>query len=612
MTFPMTLIATGMTSSSLTALAPHQVLQLAVQLADPTVGLPANQIQWLSSWAETLNAQQLKALTGKQLCCILQLLAGPPGSSTDTAAASSPGGAPSRPSEQLLALLCWCLADHVGSCSGEEVYRLVTALAGWQYVPPNGTVLLGAAAARLAEKLPVLSQLQVAHALRSFAQLNFKVGEPLQSKLCDRLMQAAAKGSSSSGSNSSSKGPDRSAATMQHATESAEVLGAVLMALPEPQPALVQQLMQQLSEQLLNVPPRTLLELGQGLAAAGLPLTRQPADNGAGGTSRGAAARLAGPELLVRFGLQYLAAAGRVMPQLVLGDLAALCSTLQQLGLAADADIAQRVVHALQQQLPAVGGSSLAVTAAAEQPSQITAVVDYVTASGFRPNSVVITSVEELLLGWLQGALDQGRQPQVLMTAVAGNAGLYVSAEHERQDQLAVVLLPADLARLLLCLNKWGRRHAGAFAVAAYDWSRHRLTSASASTLGPLLLGLCTVCGRPSTAWLSDWDAVTLSQFSQSTPADLAAVAVAAAEAGAAGSLSSRWMEQLLQAVQQQLQGFSALDLESVASSLYLMRARPSRDWLSHLLAEADRRGAATDTPTARALAYVQQLKVKE
>eukprot|EP00775_Hariotina_reticulata_P013124 gene13124-13254_t len=491
----------GMTSESLTNLAPDQVLQLAVQLADATVGLPANQVQWLRGWTESLNAQQLRGMTGKQLFSILQLLAATSGSTAATAAGSTLGSTPSRPSEQMLALLCWALADHVGSCSGEEVYCLVTALASWRYVPPNGTVLLDAAAARLAEKLPVLSQLQMAHALRSFAQLNFKVGEPLQSKLCDRLLQAAANSSSGITTNNN-KGSDRSAATMQQAAESAEVLAAVLMALPDPRLALVEQLMQQLSELLLNVPPRTLLELGQGLAGAGLQLRRRLADNTPGGASSSTVG--VRPELLVRFGNQYLAAAGRAMAQLALLDLAALCSTLQQLGLAADAAVAERAVQALQQQLAAASGSSLAVTPAAIQPSQVIDIVDYVTTSGFRPNKVLMASVEELLLGWLQAALDDSRQPYVLMTAVASDAGqgaAFQSAEQEQQDQLAPVLLPADLARLLLCLN-------------------------------------------------------------------------------------------------------------NVASSLYMMRARPSGNWVTAVAIELDRRGAATDTPAARALAYVQQLKV--
>ncbi|KAF6262386.1 hypothetical protein COO60DRAFT_1636055 [Scenedesmus sp. NREL 46B-D3] len=87
-------------------------------------------------------------------------------------------------------------------------------------------------------------------------------------------------------------------------------------------------------------------------------------------------------------------------------------------------------------------------------------------------------------------------------------------------------------------------------------------------------------------------------------------VAAGLAELGGTGDLcSSSWMQQYGEAVQSNLSVLTEQQLESIAYGLYRLRFAPSRVWVAAVVADLQRRLPATDTPAARALAYIQQLK---
>uniref|UniRef100_A0A383WMF2 Uncharacterized protein n=1 Tax=Tetradesmus obliquus TaxID=3088 RepID=A0A383WMF2_TETOB len=564
-----------MPAASLAQLSCDEALQLAVQLADGAVGLPASRITWLPDWAGSLSAQQLQGMTGQQVFSVLRLL---DDASTGSTGQQVPGSTGStRPKDDVLALLCWAVLPHVTTASADDVYCLARALGSWRYVPPNGDVLLAATATRLAEKLPVLSQQQAVDVLCAFANLGCSIGEPLLSKLTDKVSQAAAAQSSS-----------------MDAAATAELLGAVLLALPNPKPRLVTGLMQQMSGKLPLLAPQRLLQLGQAMATAGVGLPNAT-------TPAAAAAAVILPAELAQ---QYAAAAAQAARKADLMQLAAQCAVLQQLGLMADASIAEQVVQALQPLLSAavsgtVSSSSRSQSAAAVD---VAAVARYITDSGFRPTAEVMSGIEQLLLLVLREATDaHGSNSSSTDEEFDSEA-----ASQQQQQQLGV----ATLAQLLLVLNRWGRRPGGSFSTAVFDWSRYQLASADVASLGPLLLGVTSVCGRPPAVWVLDWSAVALEQLDQASADDLTAVAAGIAELGSTSDLcSSSWLQQYSEAVRSSLTKLTEQQLESIAYALYRLRFAPSREWVAVVVADLQRRLPATDTPAARALAYIQQLK---
>jgi hypothetical protein len=562
-----------MPASSLMQLSSSEALQLAVQLADGTVGLPASHITWLADWAGSLTAQQLQEMTGQQIFSVLRLLGSASTGSTGQQALGSTGS--TRPSEDMLALLCWAVLPHVTTASADEVYCLARALGAWRYEPPNGDVLLAATAARLAEKLPVLSQQQAVDVLCAFANLGHSIGEPLLSKLTDKITQAAAAQFSS-----------------RDAAATAELLRAVLLVLSNPKPSLVTGLMQQLDGKLPLLASQQLLQLGHAMAAAGMQMQIAAAPAAA------AAAVAISPE----WGQQYVTAAAQAARKVDLQQLAAQCRVLQQLGLMANALTAEQVVQALQPLLSAAvsGSSSSSKSAAAVD---IAAIARYITDSGFRPTAEVMSGIEQLLLLVLREGND----------AHSSSSSSSSGSVEEPSNEAASQQQPLDvstLAQLLLVLNRWGRRPGGSFSTAVFDWSRYQLASADVASLGPLLLGVTSVCGWASSAWVLDWSAVVLQQLGQASADDLAAVAAGIAELGSTDDLcSGSWMQQYSEAVQSSLTELTEQQLEGIAYALYRVRFAPSREWVAVVVADLQRRLPATDTPAARAMAYIQQLK---
>jgi hypothetical protein len=452
------------------------------------------------------------------------------------------------------------------------LYCLVRDLAAWRYVPPNGDLLLSATAARLAEKLPVLSQQQAVDVLCAFANLGHAIGEPLLSKLQSKVIEAA-----------TARGSTRDAAA------TAELLSAVLLALTNPDRSLVSGLMQQLQAGLQLLAPSSLLQLGQAMAAAGmqLPGAAPPA---------AAAATLVLPQ---EFGQKYAAAAAKAVRDVELAQLAAQCVVLQQLGFMANATTADQLVQALQPLLSTAVSSSSSTRSAAVV--DVAAVARYITDSGFRPTPQVMASIEDLLLLALREATAPGSSSSSVELDTDTSSQL-----QQQQQQLDV----ATLAQLLLVLNRWGRRPGGDFATAVFDWSRYQLAAADVASLGPLLLGVNSVCGRPSAAWVLDWSAIVLQGLGEASTDDLAAVAAGLAELGSTNDLcSSSWLQQYSEAVQSKLTELTEQQLESIAYGLYRLRFAPSREWVAVVVTDLQRRLPATDTPAARALAYIQQLK---
>jgi hypothetical protein len=583
-----------MPASSLLQLSCDEALQLAVQLADDHVGLPASQITWLNDWVGSLTAVQLQNMTGQQLFSVLRLLGAASTGSTDqqssgsTSSTSTTGS--TRPSEEVLALLCWAVLPHVATASGEEVYCLIRSLAGWQYVPPNGSVLLAATAARLAEKLPVLTQQQAVDVLCAFANLGYAIGEPLLSKLESKVIQAAT-------------------ANRRDLAAAAELLSAVLLALPNPDPSLVSGLIQQLKDrekdgqpifQLQSLVPNCLLRLGQAMAAAGVRVA------GATTTAAAAAAALVVPQ---EFGQQYAAAAAQAVRKVELPQLAAQCRVLQWLGLMANTSTADQLVQALQPLLSAAVSTSSSSSSSSRSAAVVgvAAVARYITDSGFRPTAQVMADIEQLLLLVLREASDPGSSSSSSGgSSIQGDSAAASPPQQQQQQQFEVT----TLAQLLLVLNSWGRRPGGGFAAAVFDWSRYKLADADVASLGPLLLGVSSVCGRPSAAWVLDWSAVVLQGLGQATAEDLAAVAAGLAELGSTDDLcSSSWLQQYSEAVRSKLSEFTEQQLEVIASGLYRLKFAPSREWVAVVVADLQRRLPAADTPAARALAYIQQLK---
>lgn len=629
-----------MPAANLSNLITHDVLQLAVKLADRQVGLPAADITWLLDWAESLDAQTIKGLDRQQLFDLLQLLA---------AATTQDGSAQSsnrQPSSMLLGLLCWAVAEHVPSASGQQVYCLVKALADWRYKPPNGEVLLAAAAARVADKLPVLTQVQLSDVLCGFAALGFTVGEPLQGKFCEQLMQAAAAATAADtanaagGSNGNGSGrmgagnmplmpgvPGHAAAVRQ-AGQTAEVLAAVLASIASPSPALVSSLMQQVDQKLHKLPASTLQKLGQGFAAAGMRVLDANANTAANdvsnvtGSSSASDAASSVQTIPMAWGAQFRTALVSCMYGMPLQELAAACSSLQRMELLADTATAESVVRALQPLLSAAaaaGGSS--GSTGVVSASLLAPIVCYVTDSGFRPTAEVMTGVEQQLLAMMRGSSSGNSEHVVAARNISSSTGMESSAHPEeamqhqgwfKSAQNPARLAPAELAQLLLVLNRWGRRPGADFGAAAYDWSRPRLQDCDAATLGPLLLGLCCICGRPSEGWLLDWAGTSAQYMQDAGPQDVAAMAAALAQAGsAAGSVGSNWWSPFSTAVLQCLQAMQDEDLENVCSSLYRLKHRPQREWLAAVLAEVQRRApdSSQDTPASRALAWASQLR---
>jgi hypothetical protein len=463
----------------------------------------------------------------------------------------------------------------VATATAEELYCLVRDLAAWQYVPPNGDVLLAATAARLAEKLPVLSQQQAVDVLCAFANLGHAIGEPLLSKLQSKVIQAA-----------TAKGSTRNAAA------TAELLSAVLLALPNPDRSLVLGLMEQLQDGLQLLAPSSLLRLGQAMTAVGMQLP---------GAAAAAAAALVLPQ---EFGQKYAAAAAKAVRNVELAELAAQCIVLQQLGLMANAATADQLVQALQPLLSAAASSSsISSSARSAAVVDVAAVARYITDSGFRPTPQVMASIEDLLLLALREATAPGSSSSSSSVELDTDTS---SQLQQQQRELDV----ATLAQLLLVLNRWGRRPGGGFATAVFDWSRYQLAAADVAALGPLLLGVTSVCGRPSAAWVLDWSAVVLQELGDASTDDLAAVAAGLAELGSTSDLcSSSWLQQYSEAVRSKLTELTEQQLEGIAYGLYRLRFAPSREWVAVVVADLQRRLPATDTPAARALAYIQQLK---
>jgi hypothetical protein len=427
----------------------------------------------------------------------------------------------------------------------------------------------------------VLSQQQAVDVLCAFANLGHAIGEPLLSKLESKVIQAA-----------TAKGSRRDAAA------TAELLSAVLLALPNPDRSLVSGLMQQLHDGMQLLAPICLLRLGHAMAVAGMQLP------GAATPAAAAAAALVFPQ---EFGQQYAAAAAKAVRNVELAELAAQCVVLQRLGLMANAATADQLVQALQPLLRTAVSSSSSSSSSTWSAAvvAVAAVARYITDSGFRPTPQVMASVEELLLLALREAADPGSSSSSSSSSVELDIEA-TSQQQQQQRQLDV----ATLAQLLLVLNRWGRRPGGDFAASVFDWSRYQLAAADVASLGPLLLGVTSVCGRPSAAWVLDWSAVVLQGLSQAGPVDLTAVAAGLAELGSTDDMcSSSWLQQYSEAVRSKLTQLTEQQLESIAYGLYRLRFAPSREWVAVVVADLQRRLPATDTPAARALAYIQQLK---
>lgn len=655
-----------MPPSTLSGLHSSEVLQLAVQLSDARVGLPASGIRWLLGWAEGLSGADIKVFDRDQLFDLIQLLAAataaPSASGSNTA--SSAGGSLVQqrlPSSQLLGLLCWAVTEHVSTASALQVYCLIKALSGWRYVPPNGDILLSAVAARVADKLPVLHQLQLSDVLCGFARLGFSVGEPLQTKLCSRLLQAVAAGGPVTGGPSraavAASGGSRSAvaanaAAQQQLEGTAAVLASVLVSISNPPAELVPSLMQQLDGRLAKLPAELLLQLGSGFLAAGM-LVEGSSSSTAGAASAGGRKDTSAsttPGIPPQWGQQYLAAVGNRVYALSLSQLAAAADTLQQLGLPADEATAAAVVQALERHLAAATAAGSGMSVALLAP-----VVSYVTESGFRPAGQGMAAVEQQLLSALRASNASrsggaGGAAELVLQAVASRssdasassavtstattaAAVYEVRQEQAQEQQQEqtpgpqALQPATFVKLLKALHDWGRRPGSDFAAAAYDWSRHQLVECDVSTLGPLLLWLSCLCGKPPQAWMADWTALTQQQMQAASPADLPILAVALAQscaAAAAGNAASgggnssgsgsTWWQGFSTAVLQHGAAMSDQDLEVLCSSLYKLGYRPSPAWLGAVQEQLQGRVPAGDsgvnTAAGRALAWLRQLKV--
>lgn len=626
-----------MPASSLSNLSSSEVLQLAVQLGDSRVGLPASGIRWLLDWAGTLDVTAVRALSHEQLFDLVQLLAAATQQESGNSSSSNCGTAITKaPSTQLLGLLCWAAVDAVSTASAQQVYGLITALAGWRCFPPNRNVLLAAAATRVADKLPMFSRQQLSDILCGFAQLGFVVGEPLQSKLCEMLLRASTAVGTGSSSNGASQGwypagaGVQDVAHQQQLESTAAVLSAVLVSISQPPAQLVHTLMQQLDERLQELPVELLLQLGTAFAAAGMSVQNSAAASSAASSAASAATAGAGStqggnsgaqhSIPQEWGRQYLAAVGRKLQraQLPPQQLAQACSSLQAVGLMADEATAEAVVKSLQQHLEAGKQAGTLV--------QLVPVVSYIAESRFRPISSGMGLLEQQLLAVLRSSdSSSSSAAEVILQAVPGSdssssAGGAAGAVYAVQGQVALQeqeeplqLGPAQFVQLLKAMHDWGRRPGADLAAAAQDWSRHQLVECDIHTLGPLLLWLSSVCGKPAAAWMLDWVAVSQPLLQEASADDLVTIAVGLATSGVSVSTcSAAWWDGFSTGVLQQLQGMSDDNLEVLCSSCYKLKYKPSQAWFDSVLKELQQRvpDSSENTAAARALAWARQLKV--
>ncbi|KIY92837.1 hypothetical protein MNEG_15126 [Monoraphidium neglectum] len=262
--------AAGLDGSRLQGLGSAEVLSILSALRDASVAgggvgggsggrgaasaaLPS--VPWLSAWAAALPADEVVALPSDHLITLLQLSA--PSSNGDDGAAPSGEQAASGGGD-LHGLLCLALSRRLQDLSASELCAALAALARWGPRAPADASLLPALAVRASEKLPALNAAQAAGLPRAFAALGYQPGEPLQSRLCGRLLEGAAQ---------------------MEPAEAAEVLAAVLTGLEEPSSSLVKALLtgpqlkgpQQL--RVLTLSPRgaaALVDLLGAMAARGL------------------------------------------------------------------------------------------------------------------------------------------------------------------------------------------------------------------------------------------------------------------------------------------------------------------------------------------------------
>jgi hypothetical protein len=387
-------------------------------------------------------------------------------------------------------------------------------------------------------------------------------------------------------------------AAAQQAREAADVLAAVLVCIPQPHAGLVPALMQQLEGRLHKLPPSALLQLAQAFDAAGMSCA--PASGAASGDARA-------PERVVpaALGLEFRNALASALTGVSAGELARACASLQRMGLTADAATAEAVVNALQRHMAAAADADASILAP---------VAGYITDSGFRPTAAVMEGVEAALLGLLRSDGASAADAHVVAAATTGCASSS-GADQAAATRVRQRLSAPHLATLLLALNRWGRRPASEFGAAAWAASRPLLVDCDAATLGPLLLGLCSISSHPSEPWLLDWAGVSAQRLRDASAQDVAAMAAALAQAGgAAGCVGSNWWAPFSDAVLRFVPAMAPADLEAVCASLYRLQHRPSSAWLAALLAqlEAQVPDASADTPGARALAFARQLRATD
>jgi hypothetical protein len=234
--------------------------------------------------------------------------------------------------------------------------------------------------------------------------------------------------------------------------------------------------------------------------------------------------------------------------------------------------------------------------------------------------------IEQQLLAVLRNGNSSSASTDLVLEAVGSNAdssseggvsaqdgpAYALQAQAMEQEQEQLLLRPAELVQLLKAMHDWGRRPGSDFTAAAQDWSRHQLIECDVHTLGPLLLWLSSVCGKPPGAWMLDWVAVSQPLLQDASAVDLATMAVALSASGAsAGGVSTAWWDGFSTAVLQKLQDMTDDNLEILCSSCYKLRYRPSQTWLESVLGEAQRRApdSSQNTAAARAFAWARQLK---
>ncbi|GBF89947.1 hypothetical protein Rsub_02651 [Raphidocelis subcapitata] len=529
--------AAGLDGRRLAGLPASEALGVLSALRDTAGGDgEAARVPWLRGWAEGLPAGDVLALTPEHTVLLLQLLGAPARGAAEPAAATAKAVDP-----QLHGTLCLSLSRRLQELSAAQLCAATCAL-GALRLPPADASLLPALALRAAEKMPAISAAQATGLVRAFAALGLPPGEPLQSKICAKLAEAAG-------------GMDP--------VEAATVLADALSGLEDPTPALVKALM---TGPQLKGPPqlRALVAAPRG-AAALVALLGALAGRG-----------LAPPPGWLEGAQMALAGACKRMPLPVVADATRALAALLPLAPPPAAGLEPALAAALVEDTAARMSEAGARAPEGGLPALV-AVGGFLADCGFRPREAWQSEFERALASALAPPADPSLRAAELarglgaLAAWGRRGGELPGAALDASRYLLADAPPSALGPLLLALTALGARPGSAWMA---DWEGVTRTALDAAARAP-----------------SD-DRAAASAAPRASPSDVAAIVAAAPRAG--GDPGPAWLAAAAGAALAAAPRMGDAELAALGSGLHALKFRPSPDWAAAVQRElAARRAAA-------------------